>query len=185
MAPDGIAPWRVAADAFVVGAAERILPWPFVHWLALLNVLTALTLAGAFAPPFLRLAGFDPAAEAVHTAYLWLCPQRPDHSYFVFGHMLALEQRELAIFGAQLVGGLAYGLRRERFVGIPLWAVVLLALPMAWDGFSQMFGWRDSDWLTRTWTGGLFSLGLVFWLYPFADRLLEPILAPGHPTTID
>ena len=178
-AGEGIAPWRLAADAAVLGATERVLVWPVVHWLALLNVLTALTLAGALAPPFLRLLALDPAAEAVHTAYLWLCPQRPDHSYFLFGHKLALEQRELAIFGAQLVGGVLYALGRARFRALPLWAAVALALPMAWDGFSQVFGWRDSDWLMRTLTGGLFSLALVWWFYPFVDRLLPDVLAPA------
>ena len=180
---EGIASWRLAADAAVVGAAERVLLWPVVHWLGLLNALTALTLAGAFAPPFLRLLGLDAAAEAVHSAYLLLCPQRPDHSYFLFGHKLALEHRELAMFGAQLAGGLFYAVGRARFRALPLWAVAVLALPMVWDGFSQVFGWRDSDWLMRTLTGGLFNLALVFWFYPFVDRLLPPglLAAPAAP----
>lgn len=37
-----------------------------------------------------------------------------------------------------------------------------------------MFGFRDSDWLTRTWTGGLASLAFALWVYPLLDQALRP-----------
>jgi uncharacterized membrane protein len=145
------------------------------HWLLLANVVTALILVGAITAPLLASAGHMATAEAIHTLYLLLCPQRPAHSYFLFGHQIALEQRELAMFGGQLVAGLAYGVNRERWHWRPGWKLfVLVALPMAWDGTSQALGIRGSDWLTRTWTGALFNLAFVAWFYPYVEQLLGP-----------
>lgn len=168
--PDGVAPWRQRLDRAVVGSLERTFRWGFAHWLLLANAVVALTLLGAVAAPLLAAAGFEAASGAIHTAYLLLCPQRPAHSYFLAGHQLALEHREMAMFGAQLGGGLLFGLLRGRWHGrLGVWWLVLLSLPMAWDGFSQMFGLRESDWQTRTWTGALMAIAFVFWLYPLLE----------------
>lgn len=153
---------------------EHALRWGFAHWLLLANAAAALILVGALAAPLLAVAGLDTAAGAIHTLYLLLCPQRPAHSYFLLGHQLALEHREIAMFGAQLGGGLLFGLLRGRWRGrLGVWSLLLFSLPMAWDGFSQMFGLRASDWQTRTWTGALFALAFVFWFYPLLELQLR------------
>lgn len=175
---DDVAPWRRRLDEVVLTAAEAGALWVAAHWLFAMNLVTGLVLAGAYAAPLLELAGATGASSAIHTWYLLLCPQRPGHSYFPWGRQTALEHREIAMFAGQLAAGLVYALRRGG-QGLPWWGAVLLSLPLAWDGFSQMFGFRDSDWLTRTWTGALFSVGLVFWLYPFMDRLVPPFLRPS------
>ncbi|MBI4491658.1 MAG: DUF2085 domain-containing protein [Chloroflexi bacterium] len=144
------------------------------HWLPLANLAMALTLAGAVAAPALRAVELDVAAEAIYTLYLLLCPQRPSHSYFLFGYQLALEQRPVAMVAVQLAAGLAYILVRGRLRPLDWRWLALFSLPLAWDGFSQMFDLRDSDWLTRSWTGGLFNLALVWWAYPRLDRALLP-----------
>jgi uncharacterized membrane protein len=144
------------------------------HWLLAINVALALTLGGAVAAALVE--PIQPAlANAIHAWYLLLCPQRPEHSYFLLGHQLALEQREISMFNAQLFAGLLYGPFRERWTCWPGWPVlVILAVPMACDGLSQALGFRASDWQTRTWTGALFSLGFALWFYPHLERTLRP-----------
>ena len=143
------------------------------HWLVLINLAMGLTILGAIVAPTLRAIGLDAPAGVIHSVYLLLCPQRPAHSYYLFGYQLALEQRELAMFGAQLAGGLVYALVRHRVRVLDWRLLAILSVPIVWDGISQTFGLRTSDWLTRTWTGALFNLAFVFWLYP----RLEPVFA--------
>lgn len=172
---DGISLRRQALDrmlwSFAVGLVDRFAR----HWLLLFNLSATLVLVGSLLVAYLRSVGAFWLAEPLSTAYLLLCPQRPSHSYFPFGSQMALEHREVAMFAAQLLGGLVYGLFRERLRPMHWRLMILLSLPMAWDGFSQMFGLRNSDWVTRTWTGGLFNLALVFWAYPFIERELRAL----------
>lgn len=145
------------------------------HWLAATNTLIGVVLLGAFAAPLLAATGLADAAQQVHTWYLVLCPQRPEHSYFVLGQQTALEQREIAIFAAQLVAGLMYAHPAWRARSqLGFWWLVVLSLPMAMDVLSQMLGWRDSDWFARSWTGALFGLASVLWIYPYVDEALGP-----------
>jgi len=164
----------------LVGGAERdglfrmwaAFAWLSARWLVLVNLVVALTLVGALVAPVLAALGYAAIAAGIHTAYLALCPQRPEHSYFLFGQQLALEQREIAMFAAQLLAGMAFGLQRRDGPALPLagrWFVIL-CMPLAWDGLTQLLGLRDSDWFTRTWTGALATLGLVWWAYPALDE---------------
>ena len=98
---------RPTLGASVVPALDRLLISGFDNWLLLANTAYALVLLGSIAPPFLLKADLRWAADATHTLFLLLFPQRPEHSYFRFGHKLAMEQRMLAMFGARLIGGLA------------------------------------------------------------------------------
>jgi uncharacterized membrane protein len=95
------------------------------------------------------------------------------------GFKTAICQRDLAIFGALLIGGLLYaGVRgRVRIRPMPFWLFLLVGLgPIGLDGFSQLFGYygtllpfldffpvRESTPLLRTGTGFLFGLS-VAWL---------------------
>jgi uncharacterized membrane protein len=137
------------------------------HWLALSNIVVGLVLAGAVAAPILEYAGYSAAAQSLHHLYLALCPQRPGHSFFLFSYQLALEEREIAMFTAQLVGGLLYAYHRaRRRVRLHSAVFLITALPFAWDIVTQTVDLRSSDWYTRSWTGALFMLAFVFWCYP-------------------
>ena len=151
------------------------------HWLLATNAAFAIILAGAALAPALRALGHDDAARAIHTLYLLLCPQRPDHSYVLFGYQTALEHREIAMLGALILGGTSFGLARPRAprLGFPL--VVLATAPMLWDVVTQTLELRDSDWLARTWTAALFCLAYVFWLYPPLDGALRGRAASRRP----
>src|SRR2546425_12788869 len=130
--------------------APRMMPAPTSiqallpkHWMAsggCIHLLRPMHLCVSPSMPDLRSA-----ADATHALFLLLCPQRPEHSYFLFGHKLAMEQRMLAMFGAQLIGGLAFGALRGRVSSGLDWRLFTLAsVPVAWDILSQSFGLRVS-----------------------------------------
>jgi len=54
------------------------------------------------------------------------------------GYKVAWSDRMVAAYSSVLLGGVLWYLLRRRVRFFPLWAVVLLALPMAVDGFSHM-----------------------------------------------
>lgn len=85
------------------------------------------------------------------------------------GYQVAYCERDVAIYGSIFLGGLLFALIRSRLHPLPLWAFVLFALPMAVDGFTQLFGLRESTWELRLWTGSLFGLGSVWLAYPYLE----------------
>lgn len=119
--------------------ANRVVYWLSRHWIALLNVIIFLYLAGtALAPLFMHL-GMPRAARIGYAVYAPFCHQYPFRSFFLFGdsavhplrepptsvvvmnqlrsevgspetgYKLALCQRDIAIYIGMLVTGLLYG----------------------------------------------------------------------------
>jgi len=98
------------------------------------------------------------------------------------GFKVALCQRDVAIWGALLLGGLLYALLRSRVPGLSLALFVILGLvPIGVDSLSQLlsqppFNWlpfRESTWYWRTLTGGLFGMTLVGFAYPQVDESMR------------
>jgi len=116
------------------------------------------------------------------------------------GYKTALNHRMIAIFVGIFVGGLIWGLNRQRPQLSFIWFLPL-ALPLIFDGLSHMIseasgeGFRQSNawavtltanafsqtfyqgtttgtlnWLLRTVTGLLFGLGLAWWLFSYLSR---------------
>ncbi len=125
---------------------------------------------GAYSLEELSAAGVDvdPLARAIGSPSL--------------GWKVAVCERDTALYGAVFVAGLVYGLFRKRLrrLRIPLWACLLLLLPMAVDGTLQLFGLYESTWLVRSATGALFGIGPVLFAYPLLDESLAD-LNPHHP----
>jgi uncharacterized membrane protein len=72
---------------------------------------------------------------------------------------------------ALLVFGLVFARqRRLRPPSVRLYALFLL--PLVVDGFTQLFGWRESTWELRVVTGALFGLGSGWFIYPQLDTWL-------------
>jgi len=111
------------------------------------------------------------------------------------GYKIALCERDIAIYGFVLIGGLLYGLvRRWRKIRpLPLILFLIIGMgPIALDGFSQLFGYyatplsggapqgfqaflgsifplRESTPFLRSFTGALFGFMLVWLAYPHLD----------------
>jgi uncharacterized membrane protein len=142
------------------------------HWLLAVNLVVALGIAGSALAPLFAARGWARLATLAYLAYRPMCPQRPDHSFFLLGHKMALEQRMLALAGGLLVGGLLFAPVRRRLRPLDWRLVVLAALPTLIDVLSQAVGLRDSTWQWRVATAIPFCLAFVWWAYPHLERTL-------------
>ena len=83
---------------------------------------------------------------------------------------MAYCQRNTAIYTSILVGGVAFALVRRRLRRLGFRPYLLLIAPMALDGFTQLFGLRESTWQLRVLTGMLFGLATVWLVYPVLEQ---------------
>ncbi len=186
------------------------LAFAFCHWLALANGLVAAFVGLPFAAPLLLAAGWTGLANAIYVAYQAVCHQWAFRSYFLLGpyatysadelaylvgpervfafsgspelgFKVAFCERDVAIYAAVLVAGLAYAFLRGRLAGLSLQAYAIAITPMAIDGFTQLFGWRESTVFLRTVTGALFGIASVWLVYPQLDRAIRVTLASDRP----
>jgi uncharacterized membrane protein len=184
------------------------------HWLLAVNMTVAVFVGLPFLAPVLLAAGFSDAASAIYAAYQLVCHQWAFRSYFLFGpaieygpaalsahvgpeamygfvgspelgYKVAFCERDVAIYLAVLLAGVGYGRFRDRLPSLGLAGYTLLILPMAIDGFTQLFGWRESTVELRTLTGALFGVASVWLIYPRIDALFERDLGslPAPATT--
>jgi len=92
------------------------------------------------------------------------------------GWKVALCQRDIAIYAGVLVAGLSYALVRQRTKPLPFKLFVVLAIPMAIDGGTQLMGLRESNWILRTVTGALFGVGAIYLAYPYVQEAMQEVL---------
>jgi uncharacterized membrane protein len=185
------------------------------HWLALANAAVAVFVGLPFAAPALLAAGWTGPANTIYTLYRAVCHQWAFRSYFLFGpyatysaeelqtlvgpsqifgftgspdlgFKVAFCERDVAIYAALLLAGLAFALVRSRVSGLSLPTYLLAISPMAIDGFTQLFGWRESTVLLRTATGAMFGVASVWLIYPRIDRLARGTLRsmPRQPVRL-
>jgi uncharacterized membrane protein len=95
------------------------------------------------------------------------------------GWKVALCERDTAIYGGLLLGGLIFAGVRRRLRPLPIWAWLFLGvLPIALDGGSQLLSafpfvpWevRESTPLLRTLTGLMFGLSNAWLAYPYVEE---------------
>ena len=93
------------------------------------------------------------------------------------GYKVAICERDLAIYGSMVVGGLIFAVlrKRRRIPRLPIGIYLLFLLPIALDGFSQLFGLRTSNWFLRSVTGALFGLATVWLAYPYIQESMDDI----------
>lgn len=169
--PD-VATWRRSLDQVVMSGVDPLVRFSLSYWPLLLSLASGLVVLGAYLSPALLRLGYSDAGRALFDLYSYICAQTPAHSFYPWGYQAAIDQRLTALYGAVAVSGLLY----YRFGSIrrPLsWrAYLLLSLPIALDGFTQLFGWRHSIWELRILTGAVFGVATVWLLYPRLDRAL-------------
>jgi uncharacterized membrane protein len=142
------------------------------YWAHIFTIIVGLVVAIALAIPFLFYFGLNSIASPLFDTLHFVCAQIPSHSFYLLGYQVGLCARNLSIYSSMFAGGLIFLLSKKRFPGIPWWLFVLMALPMAWDGFTQMFGLRESTWELSVITGTLFGLGAIWFTLPLIQKLL-------------
>lgn len=175
---EGLSPRRQAFSRRVMRVIEFFAHALGKHWLLLANSLLGLFIGGAFLAPVLAYFGENQAASWLIRSYHGICDQVPSHSYYLFGHQVCLCERCLAIYSTLLLFGIALAvLPRLRGKVRPLdWRLwLLLIVPMAIDGLTQLVGWRESDLLLRTLTGILFGLGGAWFIYPRIEEVAQDL----------
>ncbi len=150
----------------------------FEHWANIITLLLGLLVLSAIAVPFLSYFGLDTFSKSIFFSLHYVCAQIPSHSFYIFGHQLGLCARNFAIYTSMFLTSIVFGLSKKRLPGIPWWFFVLLALPMAWDGITQMFGLRESTWELRLLTGMLFGVGSIWFTLPFMQKTLLETTPP-------
>lgn len=99
------------------------------------------------------------------------------------GYKIAICQRDTALYGSLLAGGLLFAALRGRlrrpggtYIKMPIWLFGLLLIPMALDGGTQLFGLRESGWELRLLTGALAGGAIVWLAYPYVQEAMEGVL---------
>lgn len=143
------------------------------YWAHIITVVLGSILVIAVAIPFLSYFGMDVIAKPLFFSLHFICAQIPSHSFYILGHQLGLCQRNLSIYGSMFLGSLIFVLSKRRLPGLPWWLWILLMLPMAWDGTTQMFGWRESTMELRVLTGTIFGLANIWFVLPLIQKTLD------------
>lgn len=146
-------------------------------WLLTIFV-SAIILGGAFLAP-LGLSSCPSFSRFIYLLYSPLCHQRPERSYFLSGHQLAVCSRCVGIYAGFFMSVLIYPSLslaiRSRITSRPL-AIILMATPMGVDVFFTLLKVWNSPLILRTITGFIWSAILpLFWFKALDDLFARPI----------
>ena len=94
----------------------------------------------------------------------------------ITGYKIAVCQRDVAIYGSVVGAGLLFGILRGRVRTIGLKFYLVLLIPIALDGLTQLFGLRESNWWLRTVTGALFGGASVWLAYPYIEAAMRDVI---------
>lgn len=154
------------------------------YWALMITIVLGIIVLAALSVPFFAYLGLNSISKPIFYTLHLICAQIASHSFYILGHQLGMCARNMAIYSSMFVGSAIFLGTKKRLPGIPWWLWVLLILPMAYDGFTQMFGLRESTWELRVLTGTLFGLANVWFALPFIQRTLkEALLDNGQAYT--
>jgi uncharacterized membrane protein len=158
------------------------------HWLTIVNSFLGALLGVALLAPLGYAFGLTGLSDGIFHAYRFICGQTPSHSFYIAGYQVCLCTRCMAIYGSMLIAGLTLALYRSALVRPLNWKFWILAMiPMALDGGTQLFGWRESNVFLRLLTGAIFGLGTAWFLFPqieAAARDEQPTPAAYPPSRV-
>ena len=88
------------------------------------------------------------------------------------GWKVAFCERDVAIYGSIFLMGIVYAVFRKRLSPrrMRVRHFALFLVPMAIDGLLQLFGFYESTWFMRSFTGAVFGVGAVLFAYPYVDE---------------
>jgi len=162
-------------------ALDRLTDFLMEYWAHIVTIVLGSLVLCAISIPFLSYLGLDSIAKPIFFSLHLVCAQIPAHSFYIFGHQLGLCERNFSIYTSMFIGSLIFVLTKKRMRGIPWWFWILMMMPMALDGTTQMFGWRESDWILRIVTGTLFGAGNVWFALPIMQKSLSETTVPQFP----
>ena len=165
-------PRRQAFNNFMNSLGLHIGDFLLNHWATLLTCILGVIVFAALSVPFLSYFGLDAISKQIFFALHLVCAQIPSHSFYIFGHQLGMCERNFSIYASMFVVSLVFVLSKKRLPGIPWWLWIVMILPMALDGTTQMFGWRESTWLLRVLTGTLFGMGNIWFALPLIHKTI-------------
>lgn len=103
----------------------------------------------------------------------WFCHQRPDRSFFIRGRQFPLCARCTGFYAAAIAGFLVYPFFPLRIALFGLMGILIVfTIPMALDGTTQLFGWRESNNALRFITGILGGFWCGFAAYALIENAL-------------
>jgi uncharacterized membrane protein len=94
------------------------------------------------------------------------------------GWKVAVCERDVAIYGAILLAGLAFAVLRPRlgrggkWRKMPVLMYLALLLPIMFDGATQLVGLRESTPMLRFFTGALMGAATVWFAYPYVEEAM-------------
>src|SRR6266705_4114285 len=174
-------PRRQTLDRVMNGTGRFVGNLLIHHWATMITWMLSILVFAALIVPFLSYFGLDAISKQIFFALHMVCAQIPSHSFYIFGHQLGMCARNFSIYASMFIGSLIFVLSNKRIPGIPWWVWILMILPMALDGTTQMFGLRESTWELRVLTGTLFGLGNVWFAPPLIQKTILESL-PIHST---
>ena len=176
---NGIGPRRQALNDAIVRVSNGMSDWLRQHWLAVVNVALGAFIGVAVLVPVAYAFGLTGPASAIFHAYRFACDELPSHSFHIFGYQTCLCARCLAIYTSILLTGIFLAVARNRrtFRGINWWMWLLAMVPMALDGGTQFFGWRESNVWLRLLTGTIFGVATAWFTLPHIEEAARDELA--------
>ncbi|HDN79059.1 MAG TPA: DUF2085 domain-containing protein [Chloroflexi bacterium] len=91
------------------------------------------------------------------------------------GYKMAMCQRDIAIYLTILMAGIAFTFVRKRLEPLSFRSFLVLCIPIAVDGITQLMGLRESTPPGRVFSGALFGIALVWLTYPRLEMAFEEI----------
>ena len=140
---------------------------PLIFWLVSAATITLLVVL-IFVAPLAAASGHNAWAEVIYHGFGLFCHQRPDRSYFIEGHKLAVCSRCTGLYAGFAITLLLYPLVRSlrNNVNPPRSYLILAAIPLGIDFSLTFFGFWENTHTSRLLTGALLGSVAVFYVMP-------------------
>ena len=140
---------------------------PLVFWLVSALVVAAIVSLVVIAP-IAAASGHNEVAEGIYRAFGIFCHQRPERSYYIEGHKLAVCSRCTGLYAGFAFTLLIYPLLRSlRSAATPPRSFLFLAaLPLVIDFGLTFLGIWENTHTSRLLTGALLGSVAVFYVMP-------------------
>jgi uncharacterized membrane protein len=157
-----------------------------IFWLISAATVTFLV-SLIFVAPVAAAGGHPALAEVIYHAFGIFCHQRPDRSYFIEGHKLAVCSRCTGLYAGFAVTLLLYPLIRSlrNNIAPPRIYLILAAIPLGIDFSLTFFGIWENTHTSRLLTGALLGSVAVFYVMPgIVDLSLRSWRASESPKPV-